>query len=122
MRERIGVLTETADPTREDQQESEADPDASPDEVDQRRALLQLVDAGTEEPDDCYFGLWEGWGSGNRHVDGHLRYSPRRSTPCAVLLPVSRITGGGRDLGRGRTRERRDLGPIGVLAGGRGRG
>ena len=43
-----------------EQEESEADPDASPDEVDQWRALLQLVDAGTEEPDDCYFGLWEG--------------------------------------------------------------
>jgi hypothetical protein len=39
-----------------------ADPDASPDEVDQWRALLQLVAAGTEEPDDCCFGLWEGWG------------------------------------------------------------
>jgi hypothetical protein len=50
------------DPTREDQQESVADPNASPDEVEQWRALLQLVAAGTEEPDDCYFGLWEGWG------------------------------------------------------------
>ena len=50
------------DPTREDQQESEADPHASPDEVDQWRALLKLLAAATEDPDDCYFGLWEGWG------------------------------------------------------------
>ena len=50
------------DPTREDQQESEADPDSSPDEVDQWRALLQLLAAGTEEPDDFYFGLWDGGG------------------------------------------------------------
>jgi hypothetical protein len=50
------------DPVREGQRESEADPDASPDEVDQWRALLQLVAAGTEDPADCYFALWEGWG------------------------------------------------------------
>jgi hypothetical protein len=50
------------DPIRDGQRESEADPDASPDEVDQWRALLQLLAAGTPDPDDCYFGLWEGWG------------------------------------------------------------
>jgi hypothetical protein len=50
------------DPSREDQQESEADTATSLDEVEQWRALLQLIAAGTEEPDDCYFGLWEGWG------------------------------------------------------------
>ena len=50
------------DPISEDQQESEADPHASPDEVDQWRALLKLIAAATEDPDDCYFGLWEGWG------------------------------------------------------------
>jgi hypothetical protein len=50
------------DPIRADQQEIDADPYASPDEVDQWRALLQLIAAATEDPDDCYFGLWEGWG------------------------------------------------------------
>lgn len=49
------------DPTREDQRESEADPDASPDEVDQWRALLGLLATGAGDPEDCYFGLWEGW-------------------------------------------------------------
>lgn len=50
------------DPVREDQQEREADPDASPDEVDQWRAVLQLLASVTAVSDDCYFGLWEGWG------------------------------------------------------------
>jgi hypothetical protein len=50
------------DPIRDGQQESEADPHASPDEVDQWRALLKLLAAATEDPDHCYFGLWEGWG------------------------------------------------------------
>lgn len=50
------------DPTGADQQESEADPHASPDEVDQWRALLKLVAGATADPDDCYFCLWQGWG------------------------------------------------------------
>ena len=43
------------DPIREDQQESEADPHASPDEVDQWRALLKPLAAATEDRDDCYW-------------------------------------------------------------------
>ncbi len=50
------------DPVREGQRESEADLDATPDEVDQWRALLRLLAKGTADPDDCYFGLWDGWG------------------------------------------------------------
>jgi hypothetical protein len=50
------------DPVREGQRESEADLDATPDEVDQWRALLGLLATGTADPDDCYFGLWDGWG------------------------------------------------------------
>lgn len=50
------------DPAREGQQESEADLDATPDEVDQWRCLLQVLADDTVDPDDCYFGLWEGWG------------------------------------------------------------
>jgi len=51
-----------ADPTSEGQQEAEADIDATPDEVDQWRSLLRLLATDTADPDDCYFGLWEGWG------------------------------------------------------------
>jgi hypothetical protein len=50
------------DPIRDGQQENEADLDASPDEVDQWRHLLRLLARDTVDPDDCYFGLWEGWG------------------------------------------------------------
>jgi hypothetical protein len=71
------------DPTREGQQESEADPDASPDEVDQWRALLQLQAAGTEDPDDCYFGLWEGWG-----FPQSARRWPAFGVPRGARLPA----------------------------------
>jgi hypothetical protein len=51
------------DPIREDQRESKADLDELPtDEVDQWRALLVLLATGTADPDNCYFGLWDGWG------------------------------------------------------------
>lgn len=50
------------DPTHEGQQEFEADCDASPGEVEQWRALLQLLGTETADPLDCYYALWEGWG------------------------------------------------------------
>jgi hypothetical protein len=50
------------DPTHEGQQEHEADLNASPGESDQWRALLHLLAGETSCPEDCYFGLWEGWG------------------------------------------------------------
>jgi hypothetical protein len=50
------------DRTLQGQQEHEADLDGSPGETDQWRALLHLLAADTADPDDCYFGLWEGWG------------------------------------------------------------
>lgn len=50
------------DPVRDGRQENEADLDASPGEVDQWRCLLQLRVGETVDPDDCCFGLWEGWG------------------------------------------------------------
>lgn len=50
------------DPIHEGQREHEADLDSTPDETDQWRALLQLLATETARPDDCYFGLWDGWG------------------------------------------------------------
>jgi hypothetical protein len=50
------------DPTHVGQRENEADLDGSPDEVEQWRAMLQLLSEETADPDDCYFGLWDGWG------------------------------------------------------------
>jgi hypothetical protein len=49
------------DPTREGQRKGDVDIDASPDEIDQWRALLQILAEATADPDDCYFGLWDGW-------------------------------------------------------------
>lgn len=49
------------DPTHQDQGEWEADLDASPSEVEQWRALLQLLATVTSDPSDCYFALWDGW-------------------------------------------------------------
>ena len=50
------------DPAHRGQRETEADSSASPGEVEQWRALLQLLATETSDPSDCYFGLWEGWG------------------------------------------------------------
>lgn len=49
------------DPNYPGQKENEADLGASPGEVEQWRALLQLLASATSDPSDCYFGLWDGW-------------------------------------------------------------
>lgn len=71
------------DPIRDGHQESEADPHASPDEVDQWRALLKLLAAATEDPDHCYFGLWEGWG-----FPESVRLWPRFGVPHGARPPA----------------------------------
>jgi hypothetical protein len=71
------------DPTDEDQQEGEADLDASPGEIDLWRALLRLLAADTSRPDDCYFGLWEGWG----FPDSARRW-PTFGVPRGAELPA----------------------------------
>lgn len=71
------------DPVREGRQESEADLDASPDEVDQWRSLLQLLATDTVDPDDCYFGLCEGWG-----FPGSARRWPTFGIPRGAGLPA----------------------------------
>jgi hypothetical protein len=71
------------DPISDEQRESEADPDASPDEVDQWRALLGLLAAGTTDPANCYFGLWEGWG-----FPESARRWPTFGVPRDVQLPA----------------------------------
>ena len=50
------------DPAHAGQRETEADRDGSPDEIEQWRAMLRLLAADTAHPEDCFFGLWEGWG------------------------------------------------------------
>jgi hypothetical protein len=50
------------DPSYPGQAETQANLGASPGEVEQWRALLQLLATETSDPSDCYFGLWDGWG------------------------------------------------------------
>jgi hypothetical protein len=71
------------DPIREDQPESEADADASSGGVDQWRALLGLLAAGTADPDHCYFGLWDGW-----WFPESARRWPTFGVPRGVRLPA----------------------------------
>jgi hypothetical protein len=66
------------DPTHQGQRETEADPGASPSEVEQR-ALLQILATETSDPSNCYFGLWEGWG-----FPESLRRSDRSPRPFSV--------------------------------------
>jgi hypothetical protein len=72
-----------SDPVREGQRESEADLDATPDEVDQWRALLGLLATGTADPDDRYFGLWDGWA-----FSGSARRWPTFGVPRGNELPA----------------------------------
>jgi hypothetical protein len=77
------------DPTHAGQQENEADLDASPDEIEQWRALLELLAADTADPDDCYFGLWEGWGfpeSAQRWPTFAVAYDARSSARAYFLF------------------------------------
>ena len=82
------------DPTHVGQRENEADLDGSPDEIEQWRAMLQLLSEETADPDDCYFGLWDGWGF---PTVANLRRHGQRRIRGSRLLPVSRVAVGCRD-------------------------
>lgn len=71
------------DPTHQGQQETEADLIASPGETEQWRALLQLLAAETSDPEDCYFGLWEGWG-----FPASARRWPTFGVPRGAQIPA----------------------------------
>ncbi len=71
------------DPTHPGQQEWEADLDASPGEVEQWRALLELLAMETSHSSACYFGLWEGWG----FPDSARRW-PTFSVPSSAQIPA----------------------------------
>ncbi len=88
------------DPAYEGQSESEAriDDDAPVAESVQLRAVLETLTGRTRTPDDCYFCLWDGWGSdiwggdGVRVVDldtGVVRRGPQ----IAPAFPPSVLHG-----------------------------
>lgn len=58
------------DPAYEGQCESAADVDNELDETAQMRAALGTLARRTRTPEDCYFCLWEGWGSDIEGGDG----------------------------------------------------
>lgn len=103
------------DPTHHGQKETEADLSASPGETEQWRALLQLLAAETSDPEDCYFGLWEGWGSRSRLADGPPSAFPAelKSQPA----PTSCFVGRFRRLRFGAHPRRLGSGPARVLGG-----
>jgi hypothetical protein len=52
------------DPVYEGQSENDVDIDGdAPTETAQLRAVLETLTGHTRTPDDCYFCLWDGWGS-----------------------------------------------------------
>ncbi|MHB1572248.1 MAG: hypothetical protein ACYC0H_24000, partial [Solirubrobacteraceae bacterium] len=71
------------DPTYEGQREVEADLGGSRGEVEQWRALLQLLANETSDPSDCYLGLWEGW-----PLQESARRWPTFGVPRGVRFPA----------------------------------
>jgi hypothetical protein len=99
------------DPTHQGQRETEDDPSALPGEVEQWRALLQLLATETADPSDCYFGLWEGRGFRSRLAGGPPSASPAalrsHSAPFFCFMARSRKLRSGvrpRRLGSGAGR------------------
>jgi hypothetical protein len=87
------------DPAYEGQSENDVDIDEdAPSESEQLHAALEILARHTRTPDDCYFCLWDGWGSdieggdGARIADmetGTVRKGPR----IAPAFPLSVLRG-----------------------------
>jgi len=58
------------DPAYEGQSENDVDVDDAHDETAQLRVALDTLTRHTRTPDDCYFCLWDGWGSDIEGGDG----------------------------------------------------
>lgn len=52
-----------SDPAYPGQQENDADTEDTPTETDMLRTTLGTLAGYTRTPDECYFALWDGWGS-----------------------------------------------------------
>lgn len=87
------------DPAYEGQSENDVDvDDRAPTETAQLRAVLETLTRHTRTPDDCYFCLWDGWGSdiwgggGARILDAQ-RAMVRPGPPIAPAFPPSVLHG-----------------------------
>jgi len=58
------------DPAYEGQGENDVDVDDAHDETAQLRVALETLARHTRTPDDCYFCLWDGWGTDIQGGDG----------------------------------------------------
>jgi hypothetical protein len=87
------------DPAYEGQSEnSVVDDDDAPTETAQLRAVLESLTGYTRTPDDCYFCLWDGWGSDIWGGDGVRIVDPqagvvRRGPQIAPAFPSSVLHG-----------------------------
>ena len=87
------------DPSYDEQSENDVDgADDAPSETSQLRAVLDTLAGYTRTPDECYFCLWDGWGSsifggdGARIVDWQTR-KVGLGPPMAPAFPPSVLSG-----------------------------
>jgi hypothetical protein len=87
------------DPAYEGQGENDVDvDDDAPTETAQLRAILETPAGHTRTPDDCYFCLWDGWGSDIEGGGGARILDPqtgivRRGPQIAPAFPSSVLHG-----------------------------
>jgi hypothetical protein len=87
------------DPAYEGQSENDVEIEGhAPSEDAQLHAVLEVLTRHTRTPDDCYFCLWDGWGSDIEGDDGERildRQSgtPRRQRRIAPAFPSSVLHG-----------------------------
>ena len=68
------------DPAYVGQEESDVDVDEAHDETAQLRVALETLTRHTRTPDDCYFCLWDGWGTDIEGGDGARRLDHHTGT------------------------------------------
>ncbi|MGH3516842.1 MAG: hypothetical protein ACRDQ7_05385 [Haloechinothrix sp.] len=87
------------DPAYQGQSENDASLEAdAPAETEQLRIVLEALARYTRTPDECYFCLWDGWGSDIDGGDGGQAVSRRTGTvrrgpQIAPALPRSVLDG-----------------------------
>jgi hypothetical protein len=70
------------DPLYEGQSENDVDVDeGAPGETAQLRAVLQTLTRHTGTPEDCYFCLWDGWGTDIEGVPSSVLQGPKVVVP-----------------------------------------
>lgn len=71
------------DPVFPGQTENEADREHAPRASDQWHSIFELLASHTDTPEDCYFGLWEGW-----PLPDYVRQLPKFGVPRDARFPA----------------------------------